>query len=77
MQNTTPLTHDGIMRRCGRLPDWKTVCIERTGGTYDDLEVALAWAEDDEMAEERNTLHGKALQIYQILTSDEQEWGEA
>lgn len=78
MNESIPLTWDAISRACMDLPDSKIVAIERTGGNFEDLEIALAWAsaESDVMGEERLSLHGKAQEIYEILVSDEAEWGE-
>ena len=73
---TTPLTYDAIVRRCGRIADWKIAAIENSGGTFEELEVALAWAagESDIMGEERKPLTGAALRIYEVLMSDAEEW---
>lgn len=73
-----PLTYDAITRCCGELPAWQIAAIERTGGSYADLEVALAWAsgESDVMGEERQPLTGDALRIYEILTADQDEWDD-
>jgi hypothetical protein len=75
---STPLTYDAITRRCGHIPDWKIASIEKTGGTFEDLEIALAWAagESDVMGEERKPLTGPALRLYQILMADQEEWEE-
>jgi hypothetical protein len=72
---SVPLTHDAIVRGCGPLPDWKIASIERTGGSWEDLEIALAFAagEDDVMGEARLPLTGKAQSIYEILMAGELE----
>jgi len=74
----TPLTYDVINRRCGTLHPWQIAAIEKTGGSFADLEIALAWAEgeNDVMGEERRPLAGQALRIYEILMADRDEWDE-
>lgn len=63
---------DRIARLYGQLPDWKFLAIEECGASLHDLEVALAWAndEDDVMGEARIPLVGKARQVYDILLAD-------
>jgi len=76
MTKVIPMTRDAIARACGELPDWKIVAIERSGGHFEDLEVALAYAaaESDVMGEERRPLNGPALEIYRVLMADSPEW---
>lgn len=54
------LTHEDVARLCGELADSTVGAILSTGGTINDLEVALAWArgEDDIMGEERRPARG-------------------
>lgn len=72
------LTRDAIIQACGVLSDQKVAAIEQTGGSLEDLEVALAWSagESDVMGEERKPLHGTARRLYEILMEGEQEWDE-
>ena len=65
---------DRIARLYGQLPDWKFLAIEQSGASLHDLEIALAWAndEDDVMGEARIPLAGKARQVYDILLADEE-----
>jgi hypothetical protein len=67
-----------ILKMCGELADWKIAAIERSRGSLEELEVALAWAagESDVMGKERHPLAGSALRLYEILMADEDEWEE-
>ncbi len=68
-----PLTHDMIVRIAGDITDEKIAAILKSGGSFEDLEEAVAWAtgESDVMGDERLPLRGVASQIYEILTTDE------
>lgn len=59
------LTHDEIRRLCGDVTDDRAARMIATGGTLDDLEVALAWraGESDVMGDERKPLSGRAAEL--------------
>ncbi len=66
------VTHKQIVELVGDIPDAKAMAIIETQGTFQDLEVALAWAsgESDVMGEAELPLAGAAAKIYEILTAD-------
>ncbi len=68
------LTREAILRLCGDLPDWKVVRIEASGASAEDLAVALAFAQGQEA--DRKPLAGQAAYLYEVLTADEDIWGE-
>jgi hypothetical protein len=74
----TGVTRDDVMHVCGRIPDWKVSRIVASGATPNDLAVAVAWArgESDVMGEERLPLSGRAAVLYEIITADEDLWGD-
>lgn len=77
MHHHTLLTHDEVRRLCGDIVDWKIAAIIASGATAEELEACVAWlsGEDDVMGEERKPLDGKAAELYDILTADD-EWEE-
>jgi hypothetical protein len=77
-QSPPPVTHEDVIRLCGEMPDWKVSRILASGATASDLEVAVAWAsgEDDVMGEERLPLSGRAAELYEIITADEDLWSD-
>ncbi len=72
------LTSEDIVRLCGPVPDWKVAKILASNATYDELETAIAWVqgEDDVMGKARVPLTGRAAEIYEIITADEDIWEE-
>jgi hypothetical protein len=70
------LTQESITYLCGDLPDWKVARIERSGASHEDLIVALAWAQGQQDSAEYRPLSGRAAFIYEVLTADEDLWGE-
>jgi hypothetical protein len=68
------LTASDVRRLCGDILDWRVSAIVATGGTLDDLETALAFAngEDDVMGEDRRALAGSAAQIYELVVAEEE-----
>lgn len=82
MRNTKPpdamLTHDDILHLCGELPDWKVARILTSEATYEDLKTAMEWAggQDDVVGPAEHPLVGRAAYLYEIITADEDIWGE-
>ena len=72
------ITHEDIQHLCGDLPDWKATKILASGATFKDLEVAMTWArgEDDIIGPAKHPLEGHAALLYEIITADEDIWGE-
>lgn len=68
------LTRETILSLCGDLPDWKVVRIEASGATPEDLMVALAWSQGQDA--DHKPLAGQAAYLYEVLTADEDIWGE-
>jgi hypothetical protein len=77
-QSSTAVTSEDVIRLCGEMADWKLSRILASCATTNDLEVAVAWArgEDDVMGEERLPLSGRAAELYEIITADEDLWGD-
>lgn len=74
----TMLTGEEILRLCGELPDWKIGRILTSDATYEDLKTAMTWAggQDDVIGPAGHPLEGKAAYLYEIITADEDIWGE-
>ncbi len=72
------LTGEDIMHLCGELPDWKIARILTSDATYEDLKTAMTWAggQDDVIGPAGHPLGGKAAYLYEIITADEDIWGE-
>jgi hypothetical protein len=72
------LTREDVLQICGELPDWKIARIEASGATGEDLMLALTWAQgqDSMTIPGHRTLTGLAAYLYEILTADEDIWGE-
>lgn len=72
------LTHDDILHLCGELPDWKVARILASEATYEDLNTAMTWAggQDDVIGPAEHPLTGRAAALYEIITADEDIWGE-
>ena len=70
------LTQESITQLCGDLPDWKVARIERSGASHEDLIVALAWAQGQEDSTANKSLSGPAAHLYEVLTADEDIWGD-
>jgi hypothetical protein len=60
-----------IRRLCGDAPDWKIASIAALLPTPGDIELAVARADRDDEACEERALEGKAAQVFDILTADE------
>jgi hypothetical protein len=75
---TAMLTHEDIQHLCGELPDWKVARILASEATYEDLKTAMAWAggQDDIIGPAEHPLAGRAAFLYEIITADEDIWGE-
>jgi hypothetical protein len=75
MPESAELTHDEVAAMVGTLDDAVVAAILAIGPTAEDLVEALAWVEgeDDVMGEMERPLTGKAAQIYDILTANEEE----
>jgi hypothetical protein len=75
---TAMLTHEDIQHMCGELPDWKVARILASEATYEDLKTAMTWAggQDDVIAQAEHPLAGRAAFLYEIITADEDIWGE-
>jgi len=61
-----------IRRLCGDIPDWKLVAIAALSPGVSDLELAVAWADNEDESRQQRPLSGVTAQIYDILTSDEE-----
>ena len=72
------LTHEDIEHLCGELPDWKVVKILASEASYEDLKAATTWAagQDDVIGPAEHPLAGRAAFLYEIITADEDIWGE-
>jgi hypothetical protein len=72
------LTHEDIQHLCGELPDWKIARILASEATYEDLKMAMTWAggQDDTIGPAEHPLAGLAAYLYEIITADEDIWGE-
>jgi hypothetical protein len=68
------LTRETILHHCGDLPDWKVVRIEASGAKLEDLMIALAWTQGQQL--DHKPLVGQAAYLYEVLTADEDIWGE-
>ena len=65
------------MHLCGDLPDWKIARIEESEASYEDLSIALTWAQgQDEVTAPTHPLMGRAAYVYEVLLVDEDIWGE-
>jgi hypothetical protein len=75
MTMTVPLSRDEIRRLAGDIGDDAIAGIEALGATVADLEIALQYAAgaDDAMGKARHPLTGKAAQIHEWLTRDDEE----
>ncbi len=67
------ITPEDVIQIIGRIEDDRIVAIVATGGTLEELEEAVMYAEqeDDVMGELRKPLVGAASEIYDILTRDQ------
>ena len=67
------ITPEDVIQVIGRIEDDRIVAIVATGGTLEELEEAVMYAEqeDDVMGELRKPLVGAASEIYDILTRDQ------
>jgi hypothetical protein len=72
------VTHEDIRHLCGELADWKVARILASGATYEDLKTAMTWAggQDDVIGPAEHPLTGRAALLYEIITADEDIWGE-
>jgi hypothetical protein len=72
------VTHDDILHLCGELPDWKVARILASEATYEDLATTMAWVggQDDVIGPAEHPLIGRAAALYEIITADEDIWGE-
>ncbi|MGC2409647.1 MAG: hypothetical protein WA441_06555 [Methyloceanibacter sp.] len=72
------LTREDILHLCGDLPDWKIARIEASEASYEDLAIAVTWAQgqDDVTIPAHHPLTGRAAYLYEVLTADEDIWGE-
>lgn len=72
------LTHEDIQHLCGELPDWKIARILASEATYEDLTMAMTWAggQGDIIGPTEHPLAGRAAYLYEIITADEDIWGE-
>jgi hypothetical protein len=72
------ITHEDIQHLCGELADWKVARILASEATYEDLKAAMMWAggQDDVIGPAEHPLVGQAALIYEIITADEDIWGE-
>jgi hypothetical protein len=70
------LTQESITHLCGDLPDWKVARIATSGASHEDLIVAFAWAQGQEDSTAHRPLTGPAAYLYEVLTADEDIWGE-
>jgi hypothetical protein len=69
---------DDVVRLVGDIEDHKIVEILATGATHTELEGAAAYIlrEDDVMGELRRPLSGRAAQVYEIVSREEDELDE-
>ena len=72
------LAHEDIVHLCGELPDWKVAKMLASDANYEDLKTAMAWAEgqDDVIGPVEHPLTGRAAYLYEVVTADEDIWGE-
>ena len=72
------ITHEDIQHLCGEIIDWKVARILASEATYEDLKAATMWAEgqDDIIGPAEHPLTGQAALLYEIITADEDIWGE-
>ena len=72
------LTHEDIQHLCGELADWKVAKILASEASYEELKAAMTWAErqDDIIGPAKHPLAGRAALLYEIITADEDIWGE-
>lgn len=72
------LTRDEIVQICGDLPDWKIARIEASGANYEELMVALTWAQGENQVDtaDHHPLTGRAAYVYEVLIAEEDIWGE-
>jgi len=63
---------EDIRRICGDIADWKLVAIVALSPGTNDLELAVAWADNEDEFRQQRPLSGITAQIYDILTSDEE-----
>lgn len=70
------VTSEDVIHLCGHVPDWKVVKILASQATYDELEAAVAWGEgeSDVLGGARLPLAGRAAELYEIITADEDVW---
>jgi hypothetical protein len=68
------IMRDEVIGLFGELTDQQIVDIIESGATLADLEIAAAYAaqEDDVMGEERRPLSGAAAEVYEIVMRDEE-----
>jgi hypothetical protein len=73
-----PVTHEDIQHLCGELADWKVARILASEATYEELKTAATWAggQDDVIGPAGHPLAGRAAYLYEIITADEDIWGE-
>jgi hypothetical protein len=66
------LSADEVRRLVGDTERIRIEEIIATGATFEEVEVALAWAagESDVMGEERLPLAGRAAEVYEIIAGD-------
>jgi hypothetical protein len=70
------LTHESITHLCGDLPDWKVARIAASRASHEDLIVAFAWFQGQQDSAEYRLLSGPAAYVYEVLTADEDIWGD-
>ena len=69
---TTGVTADEIRAICGDILDWKVAAIEALRPTTGDVAAAVGWAEGlDDLGRQGRPLEGRAAQVYELLTAEE------
>lgn len=76
--NSPVLTRGDIEAIVGPVDEEKMAAIVGTGATQAELVEAFAWtgSDSERMAEAGKTLTGRVAELHEILTVEDEQWGE-